>query len=41
MSTKGKKKKALAARIHARVSGVRGTNSEINEYHDELMRLAD
>jgi len=24
-----------------RCDGVRGTNSDINEYHDELMRFAD
>ena len=31
----------IARLVQRRCDGVRGTNSEINEYHDELMRLAD
>lgn len=31
----------IATMIQRRCDGVRGTNSDIEEYHNELMRLAD
>ena len=31
----------IATMIQRRCDGVRGTNSDINEYHDELIRFAD
>ena len=31
----------IATLVQRRCDGVRGTNSDINEYHDELMRFAD
>ena len=31
----------IAKLIQRRCDGVRGTNSDINECHDELMRFAD
>jgi hypothetical protein len=31
----------IATMVQRRCDGVRGTNSDINEYHGELMRFAD
>jgi hypothetical protein len=31
----------IATMVQRRCDGVRGTNSDINEYHNELMRFAD
>jgi len=31
----------IATMVQRRCDGVRGTNSEIEEYHNEIMRLAD